>query len=224
METIRTTKKSEKPDVGFLLKEYEELWAQARHVDEYMERVPRFFLVVVGATAATITALIRFSTPSSSSFFIGGIVLSVLALIGFFASLTIPRYRVIRLGYFNATYLIRKYFVDKREELRKYMWFPAGGTFEGYRHVLRIDFFRFMMMAIMDSSLMFAGLYAVRNSQVLVNLNGLMPPLGWVLPAGVSFFAMHLGFYFYIIKFYEDKDKAREESKRLESGCTDARA
>ena len=217
METPETETANEprQSNIAFLLKEYEELWAQARHVDEYMERVPRFFLTVVGAATAAITALIQFSDRSSFLFAAGGIALILLSLIGFIASLTIPRYRVIRLGYFNATYLIRKYFVNKAAELRNFMWFPIEGTFKGYYQPLRIDFFRFTMMAIMDSSLMFAGLYAVWNSEALANPDQSVLYLIWALSVGILFFAIHYCLYFFIIWFYEKDDRKRSESLEL---------
>jgi membrane protein implicated in regulation of membrane protease activity len=55
-----------------------------------MERMPRFFLVVIGAVAAAASALIRFSELTGLTFIIGGIGLIILALVGFMASLTIP--------------------------------------------------------------------------------------------------------------------------------------
>ena len=213
METPETTEKSIQPNVAFLLKEYEECWAQARHIDEYMERMPRFFLIVVGAVTAAIAALIRFSELTSLTFVVGGIGLIILALVGFTASLTIPRYRVIRNSYFNATYLIHKYFVDKTEDLRNYIGLQIGGTFEGYRHPLRVDFFRFMMMVIMDSSLMAAGLYALQNSRALATSLPTVPWLVWALPVEcVVFSALHVYAYFYIIKFYEPKHLEKSES------------
>ncbi|MCJ7791901.1 MAG: hypothetical protein MUP49_05795 [Dehalococcoidia bacterium] len=215
MEREETTEKPVQSHVTFLLKEYEEQWAQARHVDEYMERVPRFFLIVVGATVAAVTTLIRFAELTSFSFIAGGIGLILLALIGLMASLTIPRYRVIRNSYFNATYLIRKYFVDRAQELRNYMWWPIGGTFEGYSSIVRVDFFRFMMMVIMDSGLMLAGLYAVQNSQALANSDPSVWWLVWALPFEmITFVGLHFCLYFLIIKHYEAKD--REKSERLE--------
>lgn len=211
MDTEQTTKTQS--EVAFLLKEYEELWAQARHVDEYMERVPRFFLIVVGATVAAITAIIQFGELTRSSFLAVGCILMVLALIGSTASLTIPRYRTIRNGYFNATYLIRKYFVDSAQVLRNYMWFPIGGTFEGYRHPLRVDFFRFMMMTIMDSALMFAGLYILQNSQALANAESVVSWLPWALtPEMLVFVGLHTYAYFGIVKYYEDKDRKRSSN------------
>jgi len=206
LEAPEGNEKLEQPNTAFLLKVYEESWAQARHVDEYMERMPRFFLVVVGAVTAAVAALIRFSELTSLTFVVGGIGLIILALIGFTASLTIPRYRVIRNRYFNATYLIHKYFADKEEDLKKYIGLQIGGTFKGYRHPLRVDFFRFMMMVIMDSSLMAAGLYVLQNSQALVSQLPMEPWLLWALPVEcIAFFALHICAYFCIIKYYESE-------------------
>jgi len=175
--------------------------------------MPRFFLVVVGAVIAAIAALIRFSELTSLTFVVGGIGLIILALVGFTASLTIPRYRVIRNSYFNATYLIHKYFADKTEDLRNYIGLQIGGTFEGYRHPLRVDFFRFMMMVIMDSSLMATGLYALQNSRALATSLPTVPWLVWALPVEcVVFSALHVYAYFYIIKFYEPKHLEKSES------------
>lgn len=213
MEIPETTEKSIQSSVVFLLKEYEECWAQARHIDEYMERMPRFFLIVVGAVTAAIAALIRFSELTSLTFVVGGIGLIILALVGFFASLTIPRYRVIRTSYFNAIYLIHKYFADKEEDLKKYIGLQIGGTFKGYLNPFRVDFFRYMMMVIMDSSLMAAGLYSLQNSQALASQLTVALEFSWTVIGGTVFFGLHICVYFLLILCYMPKQQESEDTK-----------
>lgn len=197
------------PKTSFLLKEFEEAWAQARHVDEYMERVPRLFLIVVGAVLAAGAALVRFSDVGYSAYLFMGIGFCFLALIGFTAALTIPRYRVIRNRYFNAMYQVRKYFCVNNPGLETYLWLPVGGLFSGYYGPLRVDFFRFLMMVLMDSGLLAAGLFVVQNIEVLSAQSMLILTPVWAVRGFIVSVLIHLGFYFFIIWFY----KRSEEQK-----------
>lgn len=204
-------------ETSFMFKVYEESWAQARHVDEYMERVPRFFLIVVGAVVAATAAVIQLSELSSFTFLLGGIGLFVLAWIGFVASLTIPRYRVIRNSYFNAIYLIHKYFTDKADGLEKYLGLQIGGTFKGYRHPLRVDFFRFIMMVIMDSSLFATGVYVMQNAKTLTDQLYITMSWQWALPV-VVFILFHVSMYFLIIGYYQPKKETGDTRKQSHPG------
>ena len=51
-EESRGEESGRESDITMLFKMYDQSWAQARHMDEYMERIPRFFLIVVGAVIA----------------------------------------------------------------------------------------------------------------------------------------------------------------------------
>lgn len=157
------------------------------------------------AVTAAIAALVRLSELSSFIFFLGGIGLVILACIGFVASLTIPRYRVIRNSYFNAMYLIHKYFTEKANVLENYLGLQIGGKFKGYLHPLRVDFFRFLMMVIMDSSLLAAGVYAIQNARALADQLYVPPSWQWYLPL-IAFIVLHVSAYFLIIGYYKPKD------------------
>ena len=130
------------------------MWLQARHLDEFQDRVPRLFLLVVGAVLAAGAAFARGEEFSTDLHLLAGIALTVLAFVGFFASLSIPRFRVIRIEYFNSMIVIRRYFKTRFPEIGSSLWFPTSGLFDGYgkgifdgyRDFRRNDFFRFLMM------------------------------------------------------------------------------
>jgi len=190
---------------NFILKLYEESWLQARHIDEYMDRVPRFFLIIVGAITTIIAAAIQFSEINDSVVKVLGIGLLILAFIGLFASLTIPRYRTIRNEYFNAVYAIHKYYSDKIENLKDYIGLQIGGIFEGYLNPIRVDFFRFLIMVLLDTSLFGAGLYAIQQSEPLVNRDfSIIPSCSWIIVV-IFFFTLHISLYFLIVRYYKPK-------------------
>jgi len=202
-------------DISFVLKAYEECWEQARHVDEFMERMPRFFIIVAGSVIAGVAALIQFSKVPNVTFIFIGLGLIILSLIGFFASLTIPRYRMIRNSYFNSIYSLNKYFVDQNETLRSYFKYPLqiGGEFKLY-YTPGIDFFRFMIMAIINTAIFSIGLYASNHSLLLTELfteeSQLMVSsiyFHWFEIVGASaFMLLNLAFYYLIIGYYKRKN------------------
>lgn len=209
MEPSEINEQSRQSDIALMLKAYEESWTQVRHVDEFGDRVPRFFLIVVGAVTAALAVMIRLSELGSSAFEVAGIILIILAFVGLVASFTIPRYRVIRNKYFEAIYHIHKYFVDKRAELKNYLKLQIGGSFKGYYHPLRVDFFRFLMMVIMDSGLIAAGLYVLENSEALAGVGDMVSPRQWIWHPHillVVFISAHIGAYFGIIWWYKHKE------------------
>lgn len=206
------TPESDTNEITFVLKAYEECWEQARHIDEFMERMPRFFIVVAGSVIAGVTALIQFSKVTDVTFTFVGSGLVVLALLGLFSSLTIPRYRIIRNSYFNTIYSLNKYFVDRNETLGKYFNYPmqVGGEFKSY-YILGIDFYRFMVMAIINTAIFSMGLYSVGHSPMLKQLFteenvAFSISMSWQEILGSCvFFLINVGFYYLAIRYYRRK-------------------
>lgn len=208
--------------VTFLLKEYDQLWSQARHVDEFQERVPRLFIVVVGAVLAASVFFAREATPSADAHRLGGASLVAIALVGLFASLSIPRFRVIRNEYWNGIIAIRGYFKRRfGDELSGSLWFPTSGVFDGYatglwdgyRDFRRNDFFRFLMMVVIDSGLLGLGIFLITNPQLLSSTP--TDALWW--PAGLSAAGgavIHLIAFYWIVNYY--RGKHLENAMRLD--------
>lgn len=209
--------------VAFLLKEYDQLWDQARHVDEFQDRVPRLFIVVVGAVLAAGAFFAREATPSAEVHRLGGASLVALALVGLLASLSIPRFRVIRNEYWNAIIAIRGHFKRRLgDELKGSLWFPTSGIFDSYatgwfnayRDYRRNDFFRFLMMIVIDSGLLGLGMMLITNPRLLSSST--TDALWWVAGLSAAGSAViHLVGFYWIVGYYLGKHL--ENAKRLDS-------
>jgi hypothetical protein len=210
------------PEVSFLITVYKELWAQARHLDEHMERIVILWVLIISAAITAISAIWKFGQqlPGASFFINVGAGLIVLSFIGFVLSLTIPRHRAIRMQYIDSAHKVALYFIknfgirDTDKDLSRYIRLPRTGVYLGYFHPLRNDFFRLIMMATIDGALVVGGSILIQSAQVMaklpeLNLVGI--PLG--LGVGIAFFLIHIVLY-YVILLCETQPKEVEVAQR----------
>jgi hypothetical protein len=205
------------PEVSFLITVYKELWAQARHLDEHMERIVILWVLIISAAITAMSAIWKFGQqlPGASFFINVGAGLIVLSFIGFVLSLTIPRYRAIRMQYISSAHKAALYFVknfgvsNTDKDLSRYIHLPRTGVYIGYFYPLRNDFFRLIMMATINGALATGGSILIQSAQVMpqppeLNLVGI--PLG--LAVGITVFLIHVALYYVIL--YETRPKESE--------------
>lgn len=149
----------------YMLAEYDKIATAYFGLRDQINEWFKAYVTLVGFPLTILAAILKISggnTPGFSLFTLPDIVSALLilvALMGFFVTLTIISMRMEMILYARTINLVRRYFGEKHNDIQPFLILPTSDLFPPFYEAGRAMFWQVLLIGLLDSLIAFIGIY-----------------------------------------------------------------